>query len=31
MYAMIIGQYPFDGANREKIKECIIGKEVDFG
>ena len=30
MYAMIIGQYPFDGSSREKIKDIIINKEVDF-
>ena len=30
MYAMIIGQYPFDGPTREKIKENIINKEVNF-
>ena len=31
MYAMIIGHYPFDGVTRENVKECIIGKEIDFG
>ena len=30
MYAMIIGHYPFDGATREKIKEVILSKEVNF-
>ena len=30
MYAMIIGEYPFDGESREKIKERIIGKDVSF-
>ena len=30
MYAMIIGEYPFDGATREKIKEVILAKDVNF-
>ena len=30
MYAMIIGHYPFDGPSREKIKEAILSKEVNF-
>lgn len=30
MYAMITGEYPFDGESREKIKERILGKDVSF-
>ena len=30
MYAMIIGQCPFDGSTREKIKEIVINQQVDF-
>ena len=26
MYAMIVGQYPFDGVSRESIKEMVIGQ-----
>jgi len=30
MFAMIMGQFPFDGVSRDKIKEAIINKEVNF-
>ena len=30
MYAMITGEYPFDGESREQIKEMVIGKNVNF-
>ena len=30
MYAMLLGDYPFDGASREQIKEMVINKEVSF-
>lgn len=30
MYAMIMGEYPFDGETRDKIKDSIKGKEVSF-
>jgi len=30
MYAMIIGNCPFDGETREQIKEMVINKEVSF-
>ena len=26
MYAMIVGQYPFDGASRENIKDIVINQ-----
>jgi len=30
MFSMIIGECPFDGPSREKIKETILNKEVTF-
>ena len=30
MYAMIVGQYPFDGASRENIKDIVINQQVSF-